>query len=185
MSERQITMPVGVVLRRSPGVTRWARWAWKAVAVLPGVGPADWKELRRDGDTVDYHAGTVPLTLWRTDTEAYLVALSARPPAVFAVLRPTGEAERPYDLHAVTASAYEAQDYGDNGEDVVEAVPMPEGLEAWVREFVDTHHRDEAFVKRRRDRVDIDRKDEGKGDPRIRQVADVYRSPQSRRKADS
>ena len=26
------TMPLGVVLRRTPGVTRWAAWAWKAAS---------------------------------------------------------------------------------------------------------------------------------------------------------
>ena len=49
-------MPVGVVLRRTPGVTRWAKWAWTAVAVLPGAGPGNWRELRREGDAVEYHA---------------------------------------------------------------------------------------------------------------------------------
>ena len=43
------TMPLGIVLRRAPGVTRWAKWSWKATAVLPGAGEADWRELRRDG----------------------------------------------------------------------------------------------------------------------------------------
>lgn len=31
----------------------------------------------------------------------------------------------------MTASPYEAQDYEDNGEDIVEKILMPEGLIAW------------------------------------------------------
>ena len=49
-----IEIPLGVVIRKSPGVTRWAKWSWAAVAVLPGAGPAQWTELRREGDAVDY-----------------------------------------------------------------------------------------------------------------------------------
>ena len=170
-------MPVGVVLRRTPGVTSWAKWAWTAVAVLPGAGPGNWRELRREGDAVEYHAATVDMHLYRTDTEAYLTALNGKPPSVFVILRmPAGGDDRP-DLLTVTASAYEAQDYADNGEDIVEPVPMPPGLEAWIGDFVDRHHQEEAFVKRKRRPYEESGKADGIGDPRIRQAADVYRAP--------
>ena len=184
MSERMISMPIGVVVRRSPGVTRWAKWSWRAVAVLPGAPPAHWAEMRRDGEAVEYHAGTVELELWRTDTEAYLVALSNTPPSVYVVLRDAEDADSEHDLElvSVTASPYEAQDHTDTGEEIVEPVPMPPGLIAWIREFVERHHVEEEFVKRRRDRRRIDLVEDGKGDPRIRQTADVFRAPTSRRK---
>ena len=182
--ERMISMPVGVVMRRVPGVTRWAKWAWRAVAVLPGAGPADWAELRRDGDAVEFHAGTCTMELWRTDTEAYRTALSTEPPSVWVILRADDDPGSPHELTlvGVTASPFEAQDYADTGEEIVEAVPMPEGLAAWIREFVHLHHVDEEFVKRRRDRVRIDKVQDGIGDPRIRQESDVYRSPTGRRR---
>ena len=177
---RSASIPVGVIVRRAPGVTRWAKVVWRAVGVIPFAGPGNWQELRREGETVDYHAGTASLTLWRTDTEAYLTALSGRPPSVFAILRPGRE--RP-SLLMVTASAFEAQDYADNGEDIVERLSMPEGLEAWVRDFVAHHHIDEEFVKRRRKGMRTEVQD-GIGDPRIRQTADVYRAPGSHRRED-
>lgn len=183
MNERSISMPVGVVVRRTPGVTRWAKHAWRAVAVLPGAGPADWLEMRRDGDAVEYHAGTVEMELWRTDTEAYLVALSNDPPSVYVVMRKSDDpgAGRELDLIGVTASPYEAQDHTDTGEEIVEPVPMPPGLIAWVREFVERHHVEEEFIKRRRDKKRVDLKEDGKGDPRIRQTSDVFRSPGGRK----
>lgn len=187
--EKKATIPVGVVVRRAPGVTRWAKWAWKAVAVMPGAGAADWRELRRDGDAVEFHAATLEMELWRSDTEAYLVALSNEPPSVYVIMRraPAGgagmAAEMGMEIVRVTASPYEAQDYGDSGEDIVEPVPAPPGLVAFIREFVARHHVDEAFVKRRRDRRRTDLKEDGKGDARIRQDADVYRSPGSRKGA--
>lgn len=179
-AEKSIAMPLGVVIRRMPGVTRWATHVWKAVAVLPGAGPADWKELRRDGATVEFHAATPKLELFRTDTEAYLHGLSAKVPAIYVVMRETASAQRPLDIVLVTASPYEAQDYADTGEELVEKVPMTEGLIAWVRAFIELHHEDEVFIKRRRDKARVDRHQDGIGDARIRQVADVYRAPGSK-----
>lgn len=178
-SQKSIEMPLGIVIRRQPGVTRWAQHVWKAVAVLPGAGAGDWKELRRDHDTVEYHAATVPLELFRTDTEAYLHGLSARVPAIYVVMR-EGDGQRPLDILLATASPYEAQDYADTGEELVEKVAMPEGLIAWIRDYVDAHHEDEVFIKRRRDKTRVDRKEDGIGDARIRQVADVYRAPSNK-----
>ncbi len=176
-TERSATLPLGVVVRRAPGVTRWAKWSWRVTAVLPGAGPGEWREISRDGDTIDYHAATAPLTLHRAETEAYIPALANTPPLVWVIFQ-TGEDDRPVVL-TVTASAYEAQDYSDNGEDLVEAVPMPEGLAAWVNDFVKRHHVDEEFVKRKRRRYFEDRTEDGKGDARVRQTADVYRTPRS------
>ncbi len=180
--EKTARMALGIVLRRQPGVTRWVPWVWRASAVLPGAGPAAWHEMRRDGEAVEYHAATLPLELHRAETEAYRVALSNTPPRVYVVLRPEEE-DGPHDIrvHSVTASPFEAQDYLDSGEETVEAVAMPPALVAWVSDFVGRHHVEEPFVKRRRDRLDVDGREDGKGDARIRQVADVYRSPGKRR----
>ncbi|WP_107847335.1 DUF3305 domain-containing protein [Litoreibacter ponti] len=169
-------MPLGVVLRKSPGVTRWAAWNWRAVAVMPGAGPAAWRELRRDGDTVEFHAATVPLELHRADAEAYLQGLSSAVPSIYVVMR---EAEGPEALQVLlaTASPFEGQDYADTSEDIVEKVPMPPGLIAWVREFAEAHHEEEVFVKRRRNKARTDQVEDGKGDARIRQTSDVFRAP--------
>ncbi|WP_068114578.1 DUF3305 domain-containing protein [Tropicimonas marinistellae] len=174
-------MPLGVVVRRSPGVTRWASWNWTATSVLPGAASASWRELRRDGDTVEFHAATVPLELHGAETEAYLHGLTAAVPSIYVVLRETS-GEWPIEVLLATASPYEAQDYTDSGEEIVEKVPMTRGLTAWVREFVDMFHEDEVFVKRKRDKARIDLKDDGIGDPRIGKPADVYASPALKRR---
>ena len=181
---RTQSIPLGVVIRRLPGVTRWSKWSWKAVSVLPGAGEANWQVLRSEGDAVEYHAATVPLSLYRSDTEAYVHELNARVPSVYVVMRDSIDAadDIPYEILVATASPYEAQDYADSGEEIVEKVPMPPALLAWVRDFVDQHHEEEVFVKRRRDRVDMDREDDGIGDPRIPQLSDVYRSPHAKKR---
>nr|WP_217358967.1 DUF3305 domain-containing protein [Ruegeria arenilitoris] len=170
-------MPIGVVVRKTPGVTRWAKWNWRAVAVLPGAAPADWLEMRREGEAVEYHAATLPLTLWADETEAYLVNLSDTQPSIYLVLRDELKSDQPLNAVLVTASPFEGQDYADTGEEIVEKIPMTEGLIAWVRDFTLKHHRDEVFIKRRRDKKRTDLVEDGKGDARIRQVSDVYRAP--------
>lgn len=173
----RIEMPLGVVVRRTPGVTRWARWNWRAVAVLPGAGPADWAELRREGEAVEYHAATLPLVLWSSDAEAYMVNLADSTPSIYLVLRESTRADRPLEAVLVTASPDEGQDYAVSSEDIVEKIPMTPGLIAWVREFALEHFKAEPFVKRKRDRARVDLSEDGRGDARIRQETDVYRAP--------
>lgn len=175
------SIPVGVVVKRTPGVTRWAKYAWRASAILPGAGKADWKVLRTEGDVTEFHAATLPLTLYVSDAEAYAHELMTREPSVYAVLRQNEDAhDLPWKVALVTASPYEAQDYCDSAEELVEKIPMPDGLHAWIADFVETYYAEEAFVKRRRDKSRTDRVEDGIGDERIKQVSDVYRAPRRR-----
>ena len=137
--------------------------------------------MRREGDVTEFHARTLPLDLHGAETEAYLHGLSAEVPCVYVVMRPTDAGDWPLDLELVTASPYEAQDYTENGEDIVEKVPMPHGLVAWVRDFIEAFHEDEVFIKRKRDKKDVGQSQDGIGDPRIATTADVYASPMLKR----
>lgn len=180
--KQYLAIPVGVVVRKTPGVTRWAKWSWTVSGVLPGAGPATWRELRREGEAVEYHAATVSLELHGAETEAYLHGLSAAQPSVFVVLREDGDGDEPLEVVLATASPYEAQDYTDSGEEIVEKVPMPPGLVALVEDFVEDFHEDEEFVKRKRDKKRVDLTQDGIGDPRIGKAADIYASPTLKRK---
>lgn len=172
------SIPLGIVVRRTPGVTRWAAYAWTASDVLPGAGPADWKVLRTEGDVTEFHAATKTLTLYVSDAEAYAHELQARVPSVYVVLRPNPVSDAlPWEVILVTASPYEAQDYCDSAEELVEKIAMPAGMHAWVSAFVAENYTEEAFVKRRRKNARVDRTEDGKGDARIRQASDVYRAP--------
>lgn len=177
-------LQVGAVVRRSPGVTRWARDIWKPVAVIPGAPEAFWKEMVREGEVVDYHAGTVTMELFRADAEGYLVSLNMAAPSVWIVMDRDVSSQSPsgWVVSTVTASAHEALDALDSGESIVEAVPIPESLAAWIMEFVDMHYIEEPFKKRRRDEVRVDGTEDAKGDSRIRQESDVYRAPANSKK---
>jgi hypothetical protein len=173
------TIPLGVIVRKTPGVTRWAAWSWSVVAVVPHAADADWRLMRTEGDIEEYHLGTAVVELHGADAEAYIVGLSDKVPAVYVVLRQTDDADKPYAISCVTVSPFQAQDYADNGEDLVEKVPMPDGLIAWVRDFAQQYYQEEVFIKRRRDNQNIDKVDDGIGDARIAQLTDVYRAPLS------
>lgn len=179
MAQAGAILPIGIVARRSPGVTRWAKWSWKITSVIPGAGAADWNVMRQDGDVTEYHVATLPLELWASDTEAYLNALSARVPGIVVVMSENDDpdARMPWKPALVTASPYDGQDYMDSGEGLIEQVPMPAGLIAFIQAFCDEHHVEETFVKRKRDKKRVDLVEDGKGDARIRQVSDVFRAP--------
>ena len=181
---RSVRMPVGVVVTKSPGVTRWAKEIWKPTALIPGAHVADWVELRRDGDVVEYHARTVEIELYRTEVEAYRTSLSMTPPSAFVVMDEDPHDQSPggWIVTDVTLSAYLAQDVLDSGFSLVESVPLPPVIAGWAKEFVDHHYIDEPFKKRKRDSLDTEQVEDGIGDPRVRQVADVYRAPGSLKK---
>ncbi|MEM9426884.1 MAG: DUF3305 domain-containing protein [Pseudomonadota bacterium] len=183
MSEipKSLTIPMGIVLRRRPGVTRWAKWAWSAAAVLPHAGPGGFRVLRQDGDVTEYHAATVPMDLHHTEVEGYRTSLMMTPPSVFVVLDQGENADNEHGIavHAVTASSDLALDWQDSAEMIVEPVAMPEVLIGTMRDFCEAHFNDVPFVKRKRDKKRTDLVEDGIGDARIRQASDVYRTPGS------
>lgn len=181
---RMISMPMGVIVSRSPGVTRWATEIWKPSGLIPGADIAHWVELRTEGDITLYHARTLSLDLYRSDVEAYRVALSMDIPSAFVIMDEDESGESPggWGVSDVTLSPYEAQDLLDSGFSLVEPVPIPPVVISWAQQFVDHHFVEEPFKKRKRDRLNVDQTDEGIGDPRVSQGSDVYLSPASLRK---
>ena len=99
-----VEMPVGVVMRRSPGVTRWIAHVWTLAGIVPRAPAADWRMTRTDGDVIEYHAATLTLQLHRKDTDSLVQNLTSQVPSVWVGLRGGG---RP-DPVLVTASPFEA-----------------------------------------------------------------------------
>lgn len=176
---RSASLPCGVTLLRSPGATRWARWSWRATGLVAGAPPG-WRLLREEDGRAEFLAGGATLALHRAEIEAYRVSLAMTPPSVFAVLRRDEASPDRLKLHTITASAYEAQDYQDSGEEIVEPVPMPRTLERWVRDFCGPEA-PEPFRKRRRGPVEPEAAALGRlGDPRVRDGGEIWRAPRPR-----
>lgn len=149
-----LCIPVAVLVERRPGVTRWAEWSWRAVEVLeqaPELPP--WTVLREaDGRTL-FLAGRAEVCLYPSDTPNYRDNLGAASPRIWVVLRPV-DAAPGLALHGVTVDAGEAHLYADSGGDLLESLPLPEGLRTTLAAYVAEHHVERGFQKRRRDRAD-------------------------------
>ena len=152
----QESLPLGVIVERRRIDNPWKEHSWRPVAVFTGAAPrdpaGDWAELRHGADWAQYHAGTLPLELFRRETQGYRLNLSQEPPRLFVVMRTGEAADSRHEVvpFLVTACPHEAQDYLDSGEEIVEPVAMPPEVIAFVQAYVDTYHVDEPFRKRKR-----------------------------------
>lgn len=145
------SMPVGIVLEKRELDNPWQDFEWRAVAVLPGAAPIDeWRLLEEGPGWTRYHIATMDLEIFRKDTEGYKYNLGINPPNLYLILRYDDDAENGIVPFTITACPYEAQAYLDGDEDLVEAIPMPEGVIQWLGAFVDEHHVDEPHYKRKR-----------------------------------
>lgn len=142
---------VGVIVANERMDNPWQPFRWRPLAVEIDPAPrADWTEIAAGDGFVHYHATTLPLELHRKETQSYVANLETGEPAVYVVLRFDPDAAREVAVILATASPYEAQAYGESGQETIEPVAMPPELVAMLEAFVAEHHVEEKFVKRQR-----------------------------------
>lgn len=147
-------MSVGVVVERRRIDHPWQPERWTAVAALPGAPPLPpWTVLEEGDGWTRYLAGTVEVELFRSETDNYKHNLEGPQPALYVVLRRTGEAPG-LRLLGATVDTGEIDAHSDSGDDLIEALPLPAPVAAWIRDFVARHHVERPFHKRQRDRAD-------------------------------
>ncbi len=158
-----LAIPLGVILTCKQPSIAWADPVWRASGVMLDIPPGpDWRELTRGEGYTQYLTTRAQLELFRKETEAYIANIHSTEPALYIVLRESDSAGAPMDVHLVTASPFEAQDYTDSSEETVERVAMPAPLLEMVEAFIAAHHVEEKFRKRKRDEVDITEEKFGK-----------------------
>lgn len=144
------TMTIGIVLERREVDHPWQDHEWVGVAVIPGAPEIDgWRLLDEGRGWKRYYAGTLKLEIFRKETEGYRLNLMNVPPKVFVVLREDEESEAELEPFFATVCPFEAQAYLDGDEDLVEPIPMPDVVAAWLSDFVEKHHVDEPRRKRK------------------------------------
>lgn len=160
MAAADAVMTIGVVVERRATDSPWLDHVWRPVGVLPVANDERGKRLVEGEGWTNFHGGTLPLELFRGETEGYLVNLSQVPPVIYVVLRRNEDAGPDdvleYSPFLATACPYEAMGYCAGNDDVVEAVPMPVEIVLWLRDFVAKHHVDTPFVKRKNKRHEDD-----------------------------
>jgi hypothetical protein len=148
-----LRIPVGVVVERRKGTTKWADLAWQAAAVLPDapdVKPGT--VLAMEGDAARIYAGGAEIELYRTEAGHYRDNLASGAPALWVSMVVT-EDDPPCEILAVTADPAEGEGYTESGQTLVDQVPMPENLRDILARFVAEHFVEQPFVKRKRDRA--------------------------------
>lgn len=151
MSSSEI-QDVGIVVERRKLNNPWQEWSWRAVALAPAIeGAQPWQVLNQSEGWVRYLAGALPLELHRTATASYRDNLSAEEPQVYVILRADStNAQFPYRPYLATVAPDEAQSHLEAGDDIVDAVPMPAEIVAWVVSFIERHHVEIPVYKRQR-----------------------------------
>ncbi len=163
LSGTSIVIRIGVIVSCKQPTSAWSDPVWRARGVMLDVptGP-EWRELAQGEGFTQYLTTRAQLELFRKETEAYIANIESNDPALFVVLRESETDDAPVEVHLVTASPFEAQDYMDSSEETVDRVAMPEPLVAMVEAFIAQHHVEEKFRKRKRDQVDITEEKFGK-----------------------
>lgn len=143
---------VGVLLERRHIAHPWQEYAWHAAGVIPGAPDIAGPRLLHQGEGwARYHMATLDIELFPRETEGYRFNLSQAQPVVYVLWRHENEdTEQQPEVFHVTVCPYEAQDYQDGGDVVVEAVTLPDLVAHWMRFYIARHHVDEPFEKRRR-----------------------------------
>jgi Protein of unknown function (DUF3305) len=144
-------MPISVVLERRAGKTVWQDYVWRPLGVLPQIADERGRVLAAGKRWTHFYGGALNLELFRGETEGYLTNLSQPGPVVYVVLRRNEEADGglEFEPFLATVCSYEAMGYSVSSDEIVEGVPMPPDVVAWVGEFVARHHVEMPFKKRR------------------------------------
>jgi len=148
------SMEVGIVVERRRLNNPWVDHAWAPVAVLPGA-PATppWTILDAGPEATRFYAGALTLEFFGSDTSTYRDNLRSGRPSLWVSLR-QADSEPGIALQSVTADPAEGEALTEPGTDIVEQVPMPDEIAARLAAFVEAHHVERVFFKRKRDRAD-------------------------------
>ena len=148
------TMQIGVIVERRMLDNPWIDHAWSAVAVLAGApAAAPWTVLAETPRATRYFAGTFELEFFGSDTTMYRENLRSGRPSLWVSLR-SADTVPGVVLQLVTADPAEGEALTEPGTDVIETVPMPIEVQERLAAFVEAHHVERPFVKRKRDRAD-------------------------------
>ena len=103
--------------------------------------------LTSDGGLETWYLGGRDMVLYSGDTSHHKDNLLSGRPSVWVVIR--GNDPSSAEVVDVTADPYEGEGYASDLDLTVEAVPMPVSMRKLVKDFVETHHVEIPFKKRK------------------------------------
>jgi hypothetical protein len=149
MPEQRID--IGVVTARRTLRSAWADHVWQAHAVLPAAPPLAPGTALGGGL---FYAGPRELVIHGGATAHYRDNLNGGRPSLWIALTPVNAAT--CHVSAVTADPYEGEALTEAIGAVVDQVPMPDPIRAEIAAFVAAFHIERPFLKRERDRADLE-----------------------------
>ena len=152
MAQEDLT--IGVVVERRTLDNPWVDHVWLPSAILPGApAVAPWTVLGEHDGARQVYAGAHVISFHAIDTAHYRDNLASGTPKIWVSLRRT-DGEPPVSVLGVTADPAEGEAFTEAGDDIVEAVAMPSEIALRLAEFVQAHHVEREFYKRRRETAD-------------------------------
>lgn len=146
------TRMIGVVAARRKAISEWASEPFvvaphAALPVAPTLAPG--AALGQAGGAELFYLGPAELAFWRGETGHYRDNLASGAPKLWIALTREGEA---WITHLATADPYEGEALAGTPDLALEAVAMPPDIAADLAVFIERHHVEEVFVKRKRDK---------------------------------
>jgi hypothetical protein len=149
----ELVLRVSVLAIRRPPVTKWGAGELRPSAVLPQEPEAAPNTLLGAENGVEtWYLGGRDLVLYSGDTGHHRDNLTSGRPALWVAIR--GQDPAQTRIINVTADPYEGEGYASDLDLTVEALPMPESIRAEVAAFIEAHHVEMPFKKRKRLPVD-------------------------------
>jgi hypothetical protein len=146
-------LTVGVVAVKRKLNNPWVDFEWLPEAVLPGLPAVDpGTRIGAEGAVERWYLGPAEIIFHSGETAHYRDNLVSGRPSVWVALRENGEGA--WEIAGATVDPYEGEAFVDTVTDKVEALPMPHEIAVDLQAFVDAHHVEQAFYKRKRDRMD-------------------------------
>jgi hypothetical protein len=134
------SLPVAVIMERRALANRWQSERWAPVDVVPDEGgPREARLLEEDREHARWLHPGFAIELHRDEADGYYLNMTTETPYVFVNWRMVDELAVP---KIVTVSYHEAGRMMDGGE-LVDGVPLPPALFAWLDEFVRAHYKPE------------------------------------------
>lgn len=173
-----LAMDVGIILEKRKAQSAWVDVIWEAYAVLAEPAAAEaGTSLGKTGDSERFYAGSATLEAHTYETLQYRDNLASGKPQLWVVLRPRGDHDLPEVLQ-VTCDPTEGEGFTETGWDIVNVVPMPEPIQAALAAFIDEHHVERAFYKRKRSPADPEALAHGRNGPERDRMVRLLREQQ-------
>ena len=152
--------PVSVIFQRTALANRWVSERWEPVAVVqPAVDasapagasgtPAPVK-ISEDASSTRWRFDGHAFELHPSESEGYYLNLVAPEPKAFVMWRLTEDGGDPPVFPVIVTVSYNQAARMLDGGERVDAVPLPDGIRAWMEPFVAEHYKPEPKKRVRR-----------------------------------